>query len=251
MKITLALSLIILLWSLVGLADELVILRNCIPNAIDYLSGSWPPDFAVLPSLADPIIETVQMGFLGVALASAIAVPLSLAAAKSTSPSSVVYAVSRTIINICRSIPTLLWAILFVSAVGLGPTAGILALATHCIGSLGKYFSECIESIFPKIADTREAMQVDGANSAQVIIYGLLPAVAPLFLSYIAYYAEWSIRAGTILGMVGAGGVGLRLTTSIRMFRRKEAAAIVLVVLALVTVIDGVSGILRRQLAST
>ena len=140
-----------------------------------------------------------------------------------------------------------LWAILFVTMVGLGPVAGVFALATHCIGSLGKHFSESIETMYPHTKEVREAMAVDGTGRIRALYYGLLPAVAPLFLGYFIYYVEWSVRAGTILGLVGAGGLGLRLTMAIRMFRRQETAAIVLTILVMVTIIDGFSRLIRKQ----
>ena len=242
---------LILSWALLGMSGEVSGIVNGFPNLIDYLKGSWPPDFSIVPSLKEPLIETIQMGLLGISFGSILAIPLSFLSAKETSPNKITYLVSKIIINVCRSIPTLLWAILFVTMVGLGPMAGIFALTTHCIGSLGKYFSEGIETIYPRIKEILEAMQVDGANKNQAILYGLLPAVAPLFASYIIYYLEWSIRVGTILGLVGAGGLGLELTMSIRMFRRQETAAIVLTILFMVMVIDGVSRIARKNLTES
>lgn len=238
----------LMLWALVGIANDLASVVNGIPNAIDYLAGSWPPDCSVLPSLVEPIVETVQMGVLGVSIGASIAAPLSFLAAKETSPGLGAYLAAKGVINFCRSIPTLLWAILFVAMVGLGPAAGVFALSVHCVGSLGKYFSESIESVYPKTLEVLEAMEVDGADKWQALYHGLLPVVGPLFLSYVLYYFEWSIRTGTILGLVGAGGLGLWLTMSIRMFRRRETAAIVLTILVLVTVLDALSRFTRKRL---
>lgn len=237
----------LILWSLVGLVDSMGTTVYKLSNAIDYLSASWPPKMGVLPSLVDPIVETLQMGLLGVTIGGLVAAPLSFLAARETAPHVLAYAVTRGLISTCRSIPALLWAILFVTMVGLGPVAGVFALATHCIGSLGKHFSESIETMYPHTQDVREAMQVDGAGRLRALYHGLLPAVAPLFLSYFIYYVEWSVRAGTILGLVGAGGLGLRLTMAIRMFHRQETAAIVLTILAMVTVIDTFSRFMRKQ----
>lgn len=242
------LVILILVWSAVGIVDGLSTAVYGVPNIIDYLRGSWPPRWSVIPDLAGPIAETIQMGVLGVTIGSVIAAPVSFLAAKETAPNVMVYIWARALINATRAIPTLLWAILFVTMVGLGPVAGIFAMATHIVGGLGKYGSESIESVYPRAKEMLEAMEVDGATRAQTIWYGLLPAVAPLFASYVAYYVEWSIRTGTILGLVGAGGLGLRLTMSIRMFRRQETAAIVLTILALVLVVDGLSRMVRKQL---
>lgn len=234
-------------WAVIGTAPDLNAV-NGLANAADYLRGSWPPDWSVVPSLKSAILETVRMGVLGVTFGAVVAAPLSFLAARETTPFLLSYIAAKGIINLCRSIPTLLWAILFVTMVGLGPVAGVFALAVHCTGSLGKYFSESIEATYPRTKEVIEAMEVDGAGAFQALWHGLIPAVAPLFASYIAYYFEWSVRVGTILGLVGAGGLGLRLTMSIRMFKRQETAAIVLTILAIVTVIDGLSRVLRYQL---
>ena len=238
---------VLILWSLVGLVDSMGTTVYKFSNAIDYLSASWPPEIEILPSLVDPIVETLQMGLLGVTIGGLVAAPLSFLAARETAPHVLAYIVTRGLISTCRSIPALLWAILFVTMVGLGPVAGVFALATHCIGSLGKHFSESIETMYPHTKEIREAMEVDGAGRIRALYHGLLPALAPLFLSYFIYYVEWSVRAGTILGLVGAGGLGLRLTMAIRMFRRQETAAIVLTVLVMVSIIDGFSRLMRKQ----
>ena len=247
-RLVLGVLLAVIIWSLIGIAGNMGTTVYKFSNAFDYLSRSWPPKLDVLPSIAKPIMETIQMGFLGVTIGGLIAAPLSFLAAKDTTPFVLVYILARGFISTCRSIPALLWAILFVTMVGLGPVAGVFALATHCVGSLGKHFSESIETMYPHTREVREAMTVDGASRLQALIHGLLPVLAPLFLSYFIYYVEWSVRAGTILGLVGAGGLGLRLTMSIRMFRRQETAAIVLAILAIVTVIDSLSRVFRKQI---
>jgi len=247
-QIVLALVGILLVWCITGIGDGLLKAVNGLPNAADYVLGMWPPDLHILPNLVEPLIETVQMGVLGVAMASIVTVPLSFCAACETSPCRLAYILSKMIINICRSIPTLLWAIIFVTMVGLGPAAGVFALMVHCVGALGKYFSESIESIYPRVVEVLEAMEVDGAGRARALVMGLGPAISPLFSSYIAYYIEWSIRVGTILGLVGAGGLGLRLTMSIRMFRRQETSAIVLAIVVMVMVIDALSRVARKRI---
>ena len=237
----------LILWSLASLVDSMGTTVYKLANAIDYLAASWPPEFEILPSLAAPVVETLQMGLLGVTIGGLVAAPLSFLAAKETAPHALAYIVTRGLISTCRSIPALLWAILFVTTVGLGPIAGIFALAVHCIGSLGKHFSESIETMYPHTQEVRDAMEVDGAGRIRALYHGLLPALAPLFLSYFIYYVEWSVRAGAVLGLVGAGGLGLRLTMAIRMFRRQETAAIVLTILVMVTIIDGFSRLMRKQ----
>lgn len=142
----------------------------------------------------------------------------------------------------------MVWALLCVAMLGLGPLPGIVALTVHCIGTLGKYFSETIETMAPAIVDILDAMRMDGASELQVFYYGLLREAAPLFAGYILYYFEWALRVGTTLGLVGAGGLGLQLTMSIRLFKRQQTLAIILVILTMVALVDLGSWQVRKRL---
>jgi len=237
-----------LLWAFRDVAGDVRRLARGLPFALDYVFSMFPPDFSVLPGLVDPIGETLRMAIMGVTLSTIVAVPLSFLAAKGTAPHDVTYVLSRGVIGVLRGIPTMLWAILFVAMAGLGPLAGVFAMVCHCVGALGKNFSEIIETTLPKVANVTEAMQLDGAGEAQVIFYGLIPEVAPLFVSYVLYYFEWAVRVGTILGLVGAGGLGLRLTMTIRLFRRQQTLAIIIVLLSMVMIIDTFSRYVRVRL---
>lgn len=241
---------LLFLLALLGLADDLPKVARGIPFALDYLKGMYPPDLRVLPSLLTPILETLQMAFLSIGLSVALITPLSFLAAKDTTPNRGVYLVMRSFINLARGVPALLWAILFVSMVGLGPLAGVFAMTMHCLGALGKHFSEAIEATVAGLKEVLEAMSLDGANDVQKIWYGVVPPVGALFASYTIYYFEWAIRTGTILGLVGAGGLGLQLTMSIRLFKRQETLTIILVILAMVGVMDYFSRIVRARLVS-
>lgn len=248
-QVIVVISALIFLWACSGPAGYWRRVLRGIPFAVDYVLGMWPPDTSILPFLVDPLIETIQMGIVATVLSTVISVPLSFLAARETSPNIVLYAAGRSLINFLRAMPSLAWAILFVAMVGLGPLAGIFALTCHCVGALGKYFSEAIEAIITTQAtkECLEAMRVDGANEWQVLYYGLLPAVMPIFLSYIFTYFEWSIRVGTIMGLVGAGGIGLYLSQTIGLFRRQQTATIILLILGTVMVIDRASRIVRSR----
>lgn len=239
---------LILLWASYGTIDELPRIINGIPYALDYLAGMYPPDWSILPSVIGPLIETLRMAIVSIVLSAMMAIPLSFLAAKDTTPNVIFYVGSAVLITFLRTIPTLLWAILFVAMVGLGPLAGVFALIAHCVGALGKYFQESIEAIVPKIIDNLEAMQVDGASNWQVIYYGILPQIAPLFASYILYYFDWCMREGTTLGLVGAGGVGLTLTMTIRLFKRQQTSAIILAIIILVMIVHVFSRMVRKKL---
>jgi len=142
----------------------------------------------------------------------------------------------------------MVWALLMVAMVGLGPLAGVVALVIHCTGTLGKYFSEAIESVGPTVVDITDAMRLDGASEIQALYYGLFREVLPLFVGYILYYFEYCLRVGTTLGLVGAGGLGLYLTMTIRMFKRQQTLTIILVVLGMVFAVDFSSYLVRRKL---
>ena len=246
-RVNIIILILIFLWAVSGLAEDLPRILTGIPHAIDYILGMWPPDLEILPELVEPLLETMQIAVVGTVLATTVAIPLSFIAARNTAPHLTAYVFSRGIVNFLRAIPTLLWAILFVSLVGLGPLAGVFAITCHCVGTLGKYFSETIESIGPNVQEVTESMQTEGANRLQIIRYGLLPALAPLFTSYILYYLESNIRAATVLGLVGAGGIGLYLTQTIRLFKRHETLTVVLVILVVVLSVDALSRQVRKR----
>ena len=219
-----------------------------VPHIVDYLKGMWPPNLGILTDLWKPLLETIQIAIVGTTLAATISVPISFLSAKNTSPNLIIYLSVRGIVNTLRAIPTLLWAILFVAMVGLGPLAGVFAIVCHSVGALGKYMSESVEAIGPDINEVLESMRTEGASEIQLIWYGLLPSLMPLYSSYILYYLEGNIREATILGLVGAGGIGLMLTQTIRMFKRHETLTVVLVILAVVLLADALSRQIRRRL---
>jgi len=231
-----------------GLIGDLPRIISGVPHAVDYIKGMWPPDLDILPELWKPLIETIQIAIVGTALAATLSIPLSFLAASNTTPNMTTYIGAKGIINFLRAIPTLLWAILFVSLVGLGPLAGVFAITCHSIGALGKYMSEAVESVGPNVKEILESMRTEGANELQAIRDGLFPSVLPLFTSYILYYLEGNIRAATVLGLVGAGGIGLYLTQTIRLFKRHETLTVVLVILTVVLLVDAMSRQIRKRL---
>jgi phosphonate transport system permease protein len=238
----------ILLWAVSGMIPDLPRIISGMPHIADYLRGMWPPDLNILIDLWSPLLETIQIAVVGTTLAAAISMPASFLSAKNTTPNLTTYLLSRGVINTLRAIPTLLWAILFVAMVGLGPLAGVFAITCHSIGALGKYMSEGIESIGPSAKEVLESMRTEGASELQTMWYGLFPSVLPLFSSYILYYLEGNIREATVLGLVGAGGIGLYLTQTIRMFKRHETLTVVLVVLSVVLLADAISRQVRKRL---
>jgi phosphonate transport system permease protein len=206
----------------------------------------WPPSAGgVLPELLMSLLESLAMAFLGTVLAVVVALPLALLGAGNVIGNVLLRFSVRRLYDGLRGIDTLIWALIFVAAVGMGPFAGILALAVPDIGTLSKLFSEALES-----ADRRqvEAVHAAGANRVLAVRLGLIPQVAPVMLSQILYTLESNARSSTVLGIVGAGGIGLALADRIRINNWDEVAFIVLLILAMVAAIDLVSRRLRLKI---
>jgi phosphonate transport system permease protein len=188
-------------------------------------------------------LETVQMALAGTFLALIAAFPLGFLAARNTSPHPLVYHAVRTILNLVRTIPDLALGLLFVAAVGLGAFAGTLALAIHTATVLGKLLSESVENIDEGVVD---AIRATGAGYSQIVSFAVLPQILPDLISFTLYRFETNIRAASVLGLIGAGGIGYLMNTSFRTFQYQEAAAIVLVLIALVMLVDYLSSRLRH-----
>ncbi|MGH7824890.1 MAG: phosphonate ABC transporter, permease protein PhnE, partial [Candidatus Binatia bacterium] len=188
-------------------------------------------------------LETVQMAVAGTFLALLAAFPIGFLAARNTTPHPLVYHSVRTLLNLLRTIPDLALALLFVAAVGLGAFAGTLALAIHTATVLGKLLSESVENIDEGVV---EAIRATGAGYSQILSFAVLPQILPDLISFSLYRLETNIRAASVLGIIGAGGIGYLMNTSFRTFQYQEAAAIVLVLIALVMLVDYLSSRLRN-----
>lgn len=191
------------------------------------------------------LLETLAMAFLGTFLAALLAVPLAFLAAKNTFPFSIPRFGVRRFMDCLRGIDQLIWALIFVRAVGLGPLAGIMAILISDTGTLSKLFSESIENIERKPA---EGVRAAGADTLQTLRFGVLPQVIPMFLSSTLYMFESNVRSATILGIVGAGGIGFQLSDRIRAHHWEEACFILIVILVTVAIIDWISKHLRMRL---
>lgn len=235
---------VLMVWSFVGAEFDLAKLGAGAVNMGDFLLRLFPPTWDKLPTIVELLIETLQMAIVGTALGAVLSLLVAFGAASNIAPRWLYYP-TRWVMNIIRSLPDLVFALMFVSAVGLGPFAGILAMTVGSIGSIGKIFAEAMEAV-----DTGPvtAMQAVGASRRQVVQYGVLPQAGPLLVSYTLLLFEGNVRGATILGMVGAGGIGLELTTAMRMYDYGHLSAIVLCIIALVTVIDQASAVIRRKI---
>jgi len=226
-----------------GLFDGQRLARG-VPDLLSLLSEMLPPDFSGVRSWLRPATDTLVMSVAGTALAIIFSLPMSLLAARNTSPHPAIYHVTRLILNGLRSIPELIMGIIFVAAVGFGALPGVLALGFHSIGMVGKFFAESIEHVDPAPV---EAVRSSGMGKFSAIYHGVLPQVLPQLLDTAIYRWEYNFRASTVMGMVGAGGIGFELMSSLRLMRYKEVAAILLVILVAVTMVDGLSSLLRKH----
>jgi phosphonate transport system permease protein len=186
--------------------------------------------------------ETLAIAFLGTLSASVVAAPLALLAAENTTPHPAVRFVVRRLLDVIRGIDTLIWALVFVGVVGLGPFAGVLAIAVSDTGGFGKLFSEAIEATR---ARERETIVASGGTGWMGVRFGLFPQVLPILAGQILYFFESNTRSATIIGIVGAGGIGLQLSEQIRTYDFDQVAFIVLLILVAVAAIDWISGKLR------
>jgi phosphonate transport system permease protein len=213
-------------------------------NMAEYLKGFLPPDFSDWRYYLKELVITLQIAVWGTALAIVCSVPLALLAAGNITPWWVHQPVRR-LLDAFRSINEMVFALLFVVAVGLGPFAGVLALWVHTTGTLAKLFSEAVEAIDPQPV---EGIRATGAHALEEIAYGVLPQVMPLWISFTLYRFEANVRSASVVGMVGAGGIGMVLWEVIRGFQYAQTAAVLLMLVVSVSLIDLSSSQLRKRL---
>ncbi|NER80942.1 MAG: phosphonate ABC transporter, permease protein PhnE [Leptolyngbya sp. SIO1D8] len=210
----------------------------------EYITKYFPPDFSNWRLYLKDTLETVAMGVWGTLLAAFLAVPLSVLAAENICPAWLVFPVRR-ILDSMRAINEVVFALIFVVAVGLGPFAGVLALFVHTAGTLAKLFSEAIEAID---AGPVEGIRATGASKFQEIVFGVVPQVMPLWISFTLYRFEANVRSAAVLGIVGAGGIGVSLYQNFRAFEYQRVCSILIILIVTVAMIDTASAKLRQRL---
>ncbi|OAB32182.1 phosphonate ABC transporter, permease protein PhnE [Paenibacillus macquariensis subsp. macquariensis] len=209
------------------------------------LKEMFPPDWSYLPTIWAPTLQTIKIAVAGTILGAIPAIPAALFSANNITPFKSVSLPIRTLLNLVRTVPDLLFAAVFVAVFGIGPFAGMLALLFFSFGIIAKLTYETVEAIDP---GPLEAMTAVGATRIQLIVFGVIPQALPAFISYLLYTFEINIRAATVLGFVGAGGIGLLLNQSLGLFRYDRAATIIILTLAVVLIIDNASTRIRRKL---
>lgn len=215
-----------------------------IPFVLEFLRRMVPPDPSVLGHALRGAAQTLQIAVVGTGIAALLALPLGFLAARNVSPPWLFY-VARSLLNVFRAVDTLVYALIFVAAVGLGPFPGVLAVVAYTATVLAKLYSEAVEAIDPGPV---EAVAATGATRLQLLRWGVLPQLMPQFLSFTLYRFETNIRAAAILGFVGAGGIGFYIQTYLRLLNYPAASTVLLVLIALVMVVDFASSRLRARL---
>jgi phosphonate transport system permease protein len=244
-----------LLYMAVGLTVVFVSLGYC--SALDsrHYSGAlerfaaisaeaFPPDFTRWRSWALPLLETLAMSIASTLISCVVALILAMFVARNLAPVAAISAFLRAAFNLLRSLPELVLGLMLVVTVGFGPLAGIIALSLHSTGMLGKFFAELIEH-----ADLGpiEALRTQGASRGQSFCFGVLPQIMPRVVDLTLYRWEHNLRASTVMGLVGAGGIGFELIAALRLFEYREGLALLILTLFLVTAIDFAGGVLRMR----
>ena len=214
---------------------------------VDIVRRSMPPDFSDFDTVLWPTLETIDIAIFGTLMGLILSLPLAVLAAANVTPSRLLYYASRGLIGFTRAVPDLVWALLFVTAVGLGPFPGGLALAVHSIGMMGRLFAETIEHM--DMAPI-EALSLTGARRMQIFTHGVLPSVLPSLLGISLYRLDENIRSSLVLGFVGAGGIGFQLLTAMNLFQYQQVSVLLIVTFVIVLAAERLSAIARERMAA-
>jgi phosphonate transport system permease protein len=256
----------LVVWSYTGIRSDfgLLLSGEGLAQMAAYAHRLFPPDLSVA-TLRDAGVgaaETFAISFVGSIVAALIALPLSVLTARTLLYQGILYegtrlspmgralriavfATAKAALNVLRTVPEIVWALIFVFVVGLGPFPGVLALGVHTGGVLGKLFGEVLEDVDPR---PLEALQTTGASRLTILLYGVMPQAAPQFVSYALYRWEVNIRAAAIMGFVGAGGLGQQIHVAISLFHEHRLLTLILAIYLIVTLVDALSAWLRARL---
>jgi len=212
---------------------------------VDITGRMLPPDFSHVGGLLLAMLETIEIGALGTILATIISIPIGLASAKNVAPHMVIYYPARIITTFFRAVPEFIMAMILVISVGFGAMPGVIALGLHTMGFLSKFYAEEIEHVNTGPID---ALNSSGASRLQTVMYAIVPQILPSFVGYSLYILDRNIRMATMLGIVGAGGIGYRLLSSFRMFEYRTVSAIIIIIFVTIFFIDLVSSKIRLKI---
>ena len=212
---------------------------------VDILLRMLPPDFSNFQELVYAMFETIEIAFLGTFIAIVLSIPLGLFSARNLAPNYFVYILSKTIIIFFRAIPEFIMAMILVIAIGFGAMPGVLALGLHTMGFLAKFYAEDIEHVNEGPID---ALKSSGATKSQIISFGVIPQILPAFVANNLYILDRNVRMATMLGIVGAGGIGYELQSSFRMFEYEKVSAIIILIFVTIFLIDHLSAFIRSKI---
>lgn len=215
-----------------------------IPHMFRLLGEMTPPDLSRLTSIAKALLQTLQMALVGAVFGIVISFFLAILASKRNSPHPSVYYATRFIIAFCRSVPDLVWAVLFVASVGLGVFAGTLTIIVDTIGFCGRFFAEAMEDVDH---GPEEALQTIGSGRFDIVLAAIVPAAMPSFVNSSLFAFEKAVRSSVVLGLVGAGGIGIELKVAMDMFEYQSAATIILSIFLLVVAVEQLSTVVRNK----
>ncbi len=235
-----------LLWAFVGMGIRWEFVADSPTQVQDLFSRMFPPDWAFAGEIVDPLIQTINIATLGTSLAVLLSIPIAFLAARNTTFNWASYALGRVLMSVSRSVDSLIWALIFIIVVGPGSLAGALAISVRSIGFVSKLFAEGIEEID---RGQVEAVTATGAGRFQVLLYGIVPQIRPVFAGICIYRWDINIRESTVLGIVGAGGIGFVLNTAILGLEWSRVGLILLVILAMVVASEVLSASLRKRVA--
>lgn len=215
-------------------------------DIFEYLTQYRSPNFKELVTYLGLMGQTLAIALWGTALCFVLSIILAPLAAQNISPHPIIYQVVRELLNFLRAMPDLVLALIFVAALGLGPLPGLLALGLHTAGFLGKFFAESMERVNPGVY---EALNSTGANFLQLVMFAAWPSIIQEVTGYTLYIFDRNVRIATVLGLVGAGGIGLELNSTLRFFQYDKAAALILIIIFTIVAIDYLSAWLRSKLS--
>ena len=211
----------------------------------DILGRMLPPDFSNFKNLAYAMLETIEIAFLGTFIAITLSIPVGLFSARNLAPNYGVFLIARTITIFFRAIPEFIIAMILVIAIGFGAMPGVLALGIHTMGFLAKFYAEDIEHVNK---GPIEALKSSGASKSQIISFAIIPQIIPSFIANNLYILDRNIRMATMLGIVGAGGIGYELQSSFRMFEYQKVSAIIIIIFITIFIIDHISSFIRSKI---
>jgi phosphonate transport system permease protein len=233
-------------WSVSALDIEWAFFADAHVQAADLAERMWPPRWSYLPKIVAPLLETIHIATLGTAIAVALSVPIAFLAARNTTLNGFTWAVGRALLVASRSVNTVIWGLVFVAIFGPGALAGVAAVAARSVGFLAKLIAEAIEEAD---AGPIEAVRATGAGTAQVYLIGILPQVVPVVLGTTVYRWDINIRESSVLGFVGAGGIGLHLYASINQFAWQQVLVVLVAILAIVLLSEALSAYIRARIS--